>query len=239
MPSYPLKRETLAEQVAQALIDRIYAESLKPGDSLPSTMQLATDFDVSRPVIREALKTLEGQGIIEISNGRSAVVKPITGEALRVFFRRALALEDQTLLELLELRRGIEIQGAILAAERRTVEELAQMKSIVNQMREVIHQPEMYAGLDLKFHLLIASASHNRLMFYLVESIRDALHSTIMGGLRSRFSVDQLERVQSVHEEIVQHIGQGDKQATMAAMAMHFDDAIGAVFSRLASEKGG
>lgn len=232
MPPVNIRRETLVEQVAQALIDHIYTESLKPGDALPSTTRLATDFDVSRPVIREALKTLEGQGIIEVSNGRNAIVKPITGDTLRRFFTRALALNEETVLELLEIRRGIEVQSAILAAERRTDTDLEQIQSVLMQMRDVIKRPEAYARLDLKLHLLIAAASHNQLMYHLIESIRDALHNTILEGLRSRGTPEQLERVQQIHEDIVQQIARKDSKTAAEAMGAHFDDAISAVFAR-------
>ena len=77
-----LTRESLAEQVAQSLTDYIY-NSLEPDDVLPSTAKLAEEYDVSRIVIREALKFLEAQDIIEVANGKRAKVKPISANILR------------------------------------------------------------------------------------------------------------------------------------------------------------
>lgn len=225
-----LHRATLAEQVAQALVEQIDTAQLKPGDPLPSTAELASQFEVSRPVIREALKSLQGRGIIDVTNGKSAVVKPLSGDMLRVFFQRAISMERGTLLELLEVRRGIEIQCALLAARRRTAEELTQMQVIVGKMAEQLHNPAAYVELDYDLHLHIATATHNRVMYYLIESIREATKDTIREGLRHRLTSDQIQRVQEAHEAIVRQIETQSPEGAAAAMAEHFDDAIRVVF---------
>lgn len=225
-----LKRETLAEQIAAALIEFINAENLKPGDSLPATSVLVAQFGVSRPVIREALKTLEGREIIEIANGRKAIVKPISSRSLTSFFERALTQHKHSLIDLLEVRRGIEVESAYLAAQRRTEQHVSDMRAILTEMELHLHNPEPYTELDLRLHLLIALATHNDLMYHLVESIRGALRDAIMWGLRSRFSEEQLQHVQQLHVEIVQQIADKNPERAAAAMASHFDDAITAVF---------
>ena len=115
--SEKLHRETLAEQARNALLDLIARRGLREGDVLPSEMSLAGEFGVSRQVIREALKALQGQGVIEILNGRGAVVRPVDHSALVVFFQRAVHLNQRTIIELIEVRKGIEIQSAMLAAD--------------------------------------------------------------------------------------------------------------------------
>src|SRR5512135_1083989 len=110
---------TLADQAADRLLEYIEAQHLKPGDLLPSETSLAGSFGVSRPVIREALKNLEGKGIIEIVNGKGALVKPIDSDPLRLFFQRAMHLEKDAIIDLMEVRKGIEVEAAVLAAGRR------------------------------------------------------------------------------------------------------------------------
>src|SRR5262245_60167362 len=100
-----LRRETLAEQVSQNLVEYIQTQGLKPGDALPSEARLPVDFGVSRPIIREALKSLAGKGVIEIVNGRGAIVKPIDSETLSEFFERAMHENDNTIIELMEVRK--------------------------------------------------------------------------------------------------------------------------------------
>ena len=88
-----LVHKSLVEQLADALTARIETEGMKPGDRLPSTATLVDDFGVSRPVVREALKILEGRGVIEMSGGRSAVIRPVSGDVLALFFQRAVMLD--------------------------------------------------------------------------------------------------------------------------------------------------
>ncbi|MDX2138226.1 MAG: FCD domain-containing protein [Chloroflexota bacterium] len=230
MSTVKLNRATLAEQVAEALIDRIEVNGLKPGDPLPSINRLADEFGVSKPIIREALRTLEGRELIVTSNGRAPMIKPISGDSLRLFFERAVIIDTESMIELLEIRRGLEIQSVTLAARKRTDDQAAEMRSVVMEMREHLYDPNEYTELDIKLHFLIASASRNTLMLYLIQSIRDVLRSTIKEGLRSRFSETQIRRVQELHEAVVDAVTVQDVTAAAEAMAAHFDDAIDAIY---------
>lgn len=222
----PLHRETLAGQVAQHLLVEIESGRLSPGDTLPSEALLGARYNVSRPIVREALKTLAARGIIEIANGKSATVKPLNSDPIRDFFQRAVQLNRQTIIDLLELRRGIEIQSATLAAERRTPEDLAELERVVAAMRAHLHDPIAYSALDLELHMRIASASRNMMVYYLVESIRHQLHDTIREGMRRRNPGAEYERVQQLHEEVLRALRQGDALWAGRAMAQHFDEAI-------------
>lgn len=222
--------KSLVEQVTDAIVDLIESDGLKPGDKLPSTAALTQTYGVSRPVVREALKTLEGRGMIEISGGRSAVIRPVSGEVLRSYFKRAMTVEHDNSLDILEVRYGIEMQCARLAAERRSQEELAGLTTLVERMRDQLDQPETYADLDVTLHLLIAESTQNTLLYQLVHSIRDALRDMIREGLAQRLTPEELERVQSAHEHIVAAIAAADPDAAAQAMAFHFDDAIRAIF---------
>ena len=225
-----LVHKSLVEQLTDVLTERIEAEALKPGDKLPSTAALTEEYGVSRPVVREALKILEGRGVIEMSSGRSAVIRPVTGEVLQSYFRRAMTVEHNNSLDILEVRYGIEVQCARLAAERRSDEELAGLKSLVEEMRTQLDQPESYADLDVSLHLLIAQSTQNTLLYHLVRSIRDALRDMIREGLAQRLTIQELELVQIAHERIVENIAASDPEGAARAMAYHFDDAIRAIF---------
>ena len=224
-----LNRETLAEQVADAIANYIETEQLGPGDSLPSTVKLAENFGVSRPVIREALKTLEGREILTITNGRTAMVKPITGDGLRNFFSHAIALDRKSLIELLEVRNGLEVQSAALAAKNGTNEDIVELEKTLIRMRQSLNDPTIYTELDVRFHTQIAAATKNKLMFLLIESIREALANTIQEGLRSRFNNEQFERVQELHELVFDSIKTRDHTRAAEAMTKHFSDAIDAI----------
>ncbi len=221
-----INRGTLADQVTDRLLEYIEAQHLRPGDLLPSETCLVNSFGVSRPVIREALKSLEGKGVIEIVNGKGALIRPIDSDPLRLFFRRAMQMETSTMLELMEVRKGLEVQSAILAAQRRNEKDLAAIRRVLCAMRENMNDLDAYTRLDVEFHLCIAAASHNTMMVSLVETIRDALRNTIIAGLKSRGPALHLESIQQTHELLFQTLVDGNIQAANDAMLRHFDEAI-------------
>lgn len=233
-----LNRETLADQAAETLMSYIKTSHLQPGDRLPSETQLASKFGVSRPVIREAFKMLNARGLIETGFGRAATVKPMSGETLSAFFGRAVELE-KGVLEMLEVRRGIEVQSAFLAAQRRTPEELVAMEKTVKQMRAHLSKPSQYAEYDVTFHLQVAAASQNKILYFLVESIRNALKEVILVGLKHRASKEEFERVQETHEHILEAIKRKNSSAASKVMAAHFDDAVAAISLRAVTKKTG
>ena len=230
-----LTRETLSDQIAQHLADFIL-EELAPGSGLPSEANLAERFGVSRPVVREALRSLAAQGVVEIIGGKGTVVRPVDDRLLRLFFQRALQVGTDTSIELMEVRKPLEVQSATLAAERRTDEELAVIGSKVAAMRTKINHLEAYAQLDVEFHLLVALATHNTTMCHLIGSIRDSLRETIEAGLRRRNTRAQLERVQLLHEEIYNAIAAADPIAAASAMTRHFDEAVTALITPVGSD---
>ncbi len=221
-----VRRQTLADQVAESLLSYIGAERLKPGDLLPPESKLAEEFGVSRPVIREAMKSLEGKGVTMTVNGRGAVVRTTDGEPLRFFFERAVHLEARTVVELMEVRYGIETRCAALAAQRRTAEDVEALTETITAMRANLGSVEAYAELDLQFHLRIAAATGNSMLYFLVESIRQALKNSIIEGLHRRPTLSDLEFVQRLHEDVFAAIKRQQVQKALRAMVRHFDEAV-------------
>jgi GntR family transcriptional regulator, transcriptional repressor for pyruvate dehydrogenase complex len=208
------------------LVQFIESQDLQPGDLLPSEVKMSEDFGVSRPVVREALQALSAQGVIEIASGKGAIVRPIDDKLLRLFFKRAIQFDHATLLQLMEVRASIEVQSAMLAAQRRTSNDLARILDTVNAMRNQLDDLGAYADLDVEFHLLIASATHNPVLYHLISSIRESLKDAIREGLRRRDTKEQLERVQVLHEMIATAIERGDHQEAGRAMTQHVGEAV-------------
>jgi len=221
-----LSRETLADQAARNLLVFIQAQALKPGSFLPPETQLAADLGVSRPIIREALKSLEGKGIVEVMSGKGAVVKPLDSQQLELYFQRAIQIDSEALIDLLELRKGIEVQSAALAAQRRTAEELAQLAEVVGEMRHNLRDSDVYVKLDITFHQLIAAMTRNTMIHALVGALRAAINDTLNESIIRRQTDEQLERVQVGHEAILACLERGDAEEAGRAMAAHFADAI-------------
>jgi len=96
----------------------------------------------------------------------------------------------------------------------------------VTAMAQNLHDLETYANLDVEFHLLIAAAARNTMMYYLIGSIRESLEDAVLQGLRSRHSQAELERVQQTHELIFEGIKAKNPDRAAAMMTLHFDEAI-------------
>ena len=224
-----ITRGTLAEQVVERLLEYIDQQHLGPGDLLPSETSLAASFGVSRPVVREALKHLEGKDIIEIVNGKGALIRPIATDPLRLFFQRAMRMDHKTMVELMEVRKGLEVQAAGLAAERRDPQDLQAIREVAQAMRAAMGDLNNYVRLDVDFHLRIAAASHNTMLVALVESIREALRNTIITGLESRGPALQVEPIQFTHELLLRNLEEQNVNGAEQAMIRHFDEAIQAI----------
>ncbi|MCP4167315.1 MAG: FadR family transcriptional regulator [Chloroflexi bacterium] len=229
MMNTELTYKSLVEQLTDALMDQIEQEQLGPGDALPTAAALMRIHGVSRPVVREALKILEGRGVIEMAVGRSAVIRPLSEEVLTSFFQRAISLEDKNFKEVMEVRYGVELQSANLAAQRRTQEQLHDLQTLLQEMRTHIDDSETFIDLDVQFHMLIAGATQNELLYYLLNGIRDALQDVMHERARFQPSSEDLKLVQEAHEKIVDMIATSNPEGATQAMALHLDDAVRAV----------
>src|SRR5579875_2625798 len=169
-----LRRETLSEQVASQVLQYIRTHALQPGALLPSETRLSDEYGVSRQVVREALRSLQGRGVLNVVNGRGAMLRPLDGATFSFTFSRAIQLDTHSLVELMEVRLGLEMQCASLAAQRRMDRDVAELTRLVTAMRAQLFDEAAYAELDLAFHLAIAKASGNALLYHLVDSIREA-----------------------------------------------------------------
>lgn len=231
-------RRTLSEQVAEQILNHIVSSRLVPGDRLPPEGALAEEYGVSRPVVREAMRSLQARGVTETANGKSAIIRRPDAASLEFYFSWGSRLRPDALIELMEVRRGIEMQAATLAARRRTAPQIGELQRLVELMRQSMGDPDVYAENDLQFHLEIARASHNETIQVLVESIRSVLRDSIVEGLKARRTQAEMDKVQELHEEILRDLVAGDADASLHAMMSHFDDAVTAMVRSSASVEG-
>ncbi|MCS6773297.1 MAG: FadR/GntR family transcriptional regulator [Anaerolineae bacterium] len=218
--------QSRALRLANMLTDHIVQSGVSPGDVLPSEHKLAEQYGVSRPVVREALRLLAGRGVVEIVNGRGAVVKPLDSQPLLAYFEHAVRIQRMSFRQIMEIRRPLEVQCARLAALRRTSDQLDAMYSVVNRMRRHIGNADAYVDLDRELHHLIGEASGNLLLAHMVSALRDALNSLTHEILYRRRNRQQLERVHALHETIVTEIGYRNADAAAHAMEIHFTEAL-------------
>ncbi|HET7658716.1 MAG TPA: GntR family transcriptional regulator, partial [Bacillales bacterium] len=127
MALQPIKKKRLFEEIILALEDYIEYEKVEPGEKLPSVNELSTLFNVSKTAVREALTVLHSNGIIESRAGVGIFLKGLEGDTLAQRVTKKL-LNQQELSDILEFRRGIEMETAALASFKASVKEVAEIE---------------------------------------------------------------------------------------------------------------
>jgi GntR family transcriptional repressor for pyruvate dehydrogenase complex len=216
-----ISRTRLSDTVKQRLMQLILDQALKPGDELPSEGDLAERFGVSKPTIREALRALAAVGVVEIVQGKRACVRHPSSEPLEGFFRFAISYSDQGLREVIELRRKLETEIAVLAAERATATQVAQMEAAVARMKGAVGTIEPWLDADLQLHMALAESAGNSLMFYLMEALGGVVRES-MRVLHLQRGPQGVEATLGRHEQIVRAVEARDTEAVRRAMDAHY-----------------
>src|SRR5213080_1263076 len=219
----PVGRASVVDSVIERLEDLIFSR-LEPGEALPSEGQLAEALGVSRLSVREATRTLEARGLLDISKGRRPRVAAPNGSLVGDFFQIAVRRDPRALLDLLEVRRALEVHIAALAARRATSSEIADMEMSINAMRAADHQFEAFHTADVRFHENLAAASGNRMLVFLIEAFAEPLRAS---RLRS-FAGHQargggIDDVIEQHQTILDAVKARNPKAAAQAMRSHLE----------------
>jgi GntR family transcriptional repressor for pyruvate dehydrogenase complex len=203
------------------ILAMIKSGEIQPGDKLPPERELATAMQVSRPSLREALRTLAFMGIVEIIHGQGVYVTTLQPDLLVEHLDFIFALEDYTFLQLLEARKIIEPGFAELAARRIKNSEIIELKDLLEESVESVEDPEYFMQVDIDLHKKIAEIAHNPILDHLMASV-DRL------GRASRSRTNRLPGVlqHSVqdHRAIVDAIVTHQPAAAREAMIQHLEN---------------
>ena len=220
-----LAREpSLTDRVLLHLLDSIASGRLRPGDRLPSERELGDMFGVSRTVVREAVRSLQAKGVVDVRSGRGATVVAVPAthltETLKLFLTGARGSDAVAPEQISEIRAMLEVRIVELACDRTTDHELAAMGAAIEAM-EADEDAQMASEHDVAFHRLIAVATHNPLFVILLDSVGDVLieirhRSLIIEGRKAR-AVEQ-------HRQILEALMARDPRDAVAAMKNHLDD---------------
>lgn len=208
--TFPLARLSAAEAVFNAIRSDIRSGALAVGAKLSSEAALASQFGVSRSVIREALRSCTALGLTVTKTGRGTFV-------VADHVANDLVLGQFSARDLTEARPHIEVPAAGLAAERRTTEDLEILRGMMASMAAET-DPEAWVTLDSSFHAAIARASGNKVFESVVADIRDALahQSETLNMVADRQHASDVE-----HHLILDAIEAGSAADASAAMAEH------------------
>jgi GntR family transcriptional repressor for pyruvate dehydrogenase complex len=199
---------------------------LSDGERLPGERELAQKFDISRPILREALKELEARGLLVSQHGGGTYVADIIGE---VFSRPLVDLirrHRQATKDYLEYRRQLEGMTAQLAAERATGTDRQLLRHILDDMRKA-HDEERFEdelASDVEFHNAIGDAAHNIILMHTLRACYRLLSDGIFYNRKMIFKIpDAHDAVMAQHAAIGRAIFEGDAGGARRAAEEHID----------------
>jgi DNA-binding FadR family transcriptional regulator len=225
---------TAASSVADALTEMILG-GLSPGSSLPSEADLATQFSVSRLTVREAVKKLEGRGLVELARGRRAVVREPDGSAFSTFIVSLIRNDPKGLFDLIELRMALETMSARFAARRSSRAGLQAMESAMQGMRDAAEDyrnaedkteaDRRFHDFDLQFHEALATASGNRVVAFLFEAMSVSLRQSFAMSRRGQtMRGSTREDTVTAHQAVLDAVRAGNDRAAAEAMRVHLSE---------------
>ena len=169
----PIGRRRLSDDVIGQLKTLLVEKNLKPGDKLPPERDLSGLFQVGRPSIREALRTLDILGFIDIRPGDGVYVQDPLGGSFLKSIQESLEiltqLEPKTLIEIFEVRMILEAKTASMAAQFAGPEDLAFLQNAFRELEDHLTDPKSYSEKDWEFHKAVARCSHNNVLFHLIN----------------------------------------------------------------------
>ncbi len=234
-----IKSYRLARQVANLISGTILRGEVAPGSRLPAERELAASFKCSRPTIREALHVLEALGLVEVRHGDGTYVSKAPSALSPRVLQQMLEHDDTLLLDMVEVRKEVEVRNAELAAKNATAEDIAELRKLLKQMEaDVRARRDDFEG-DVAFHLAIAEASRNRIRVFITTSVLLA-HSEVLHEARRRMIQRQEHVVRDFlreHQAIFKAIAKHDANAAVNAMLVHLEDAY-AQYTALVSRPG-
>jgi GntR family transcriptional regulator, transcriptional repressor for pyruvate dehydrogenase complex len=213
----PVKNAETPDMVATVL-DRL-TEHIVQGDfdesgTLPSEGKLTKSFGVSRTVVREAMRSLRAQGLVDVSQGRAPRVKPPDSKATVASLRLLLRRNKATLLHLVEVRQPVESEIAALAAERANDEHLRQLERAVHDLAAA-SQLEARIEADVRFHRILGEATGNPVFVLLLETLADFLRESRQKTL----AYSGVEQALAGHRAVLEAVRRHD--STKARETMH------------------
>lgn len=223
-------RKSLPDMVFERIQRAIKSGAYGPDERLPTEHDLAAEFEVSRPIVREALRRLRDQGLIYSRQGAGSFVRA-TGLRQPLGFGQMEKVAD--LVNCYEFRMTLEPEAAACAALRRDDRTLDAIAQALELMRDATNRQSHREDADFQFHLAIARASKNTYFATAMEALQD--HIAV--GMRSHgASVKRetagLARVFDEHREVYEVIRAGDADTARRLMKTHLDGSRARVFDR-------
>jgi len=219
----PIKPKSISDQIFEQLRDLIFRGKLSPGEKLPPERELANSFGVSRPSVKSAINKLINLGLVVQRQGQGTFVRSLESRYLENPLREVLEGEEVSIIDLLEVRLGLEVQSVGLAARRATVEDIQALETCVSDMLSKVDKGHVGSDEDVAFHMTIAFATKNSAQVYLMKNFYDLLFHGISESRFYLYEAGNLPAMGQQHSEILKSIRNKDPVAAQRCMETHIN----------------
>jgi GntR family transcriptional regulator, transcriptional repressor for pyruvate dehydrogenase complex len=229
----PVSRRTVAEEIREAVANRIQSRQLPPGSQLPSERELCEQFGVARTSLREAIQGLIMVGLIERRGNRAYVVEHLPTVQLDGHDRR-----KRRVRELFEVRQVVEVPIARLAACHATDEQRSEIAELAGSFSTDMKLAE-FRRLDREFHSAVARACGNQTLAELYEKVLESLFASrefdeLLSARSNRRAVREIIRSATVAHQAIGHaIAFRDSIVAVDAAERHLEQVEGQMISRM------
>lgn len=208
---FRIEHSRTADEVVQQIEGLILEGVLRAGNRLPGERELARQFDVSRPILRAALKELESRELLITRHGGGTYVADVIGEVFSKPIMRLISTHRKAIADYLEYRREIECIAAQYAAQRATEDDHEMLNRIMKRM-EVAHRnqdDEEETAIDVEFHNTIGECAHNIILLHTLRSCYRLLADGVFLNRTLIYSLPgardlMLEQHRAIHSAIVE-----------------------------------
>ena len=218
-----MARDSLVDSMVGDLLTRIVSGDLPPGARVPPEPALAEAYEVSRLTVREAVRQLVAIAVVRVERGRGTTVNPVaewTSVDAVVRAASARGTSREVSIQVLEMRRMIEVGAAELAGGRRTEDDVDRCRAHLEEMRAAHQRADVdaFVAADLAFHDVVLRSSGN----LLVPALYDPVRRLLMDTRRETSAVPDIQRhAIERHEQILAALVAADPEGSRRAMAAH------------------
>lgn len=210
------------QRLHEAIVERFHAlikqGSLEHGSKLPAERVLAEQLKVGRGSVREAIRTLELQGLAVSKHGSGTFINTQSLDAVTTLMTSSFGTSEAQLHDIFEVRHLLEPQLAALAAKRATLEDVARLSAILVEQQRQIMEGETGVDADTEFHFALATATHNTALVKVVSAVEDVLRQSRDQSLQQP---GRPQRSLDSHRQILEMIQAGDHLGARSAMEHH------------------
>lgn len=212
-----------SNDIVQQIKANIFEGKLTPGDRLPSEKELIEHFGVSRITVRDAMRVLESQGLVEIKVGAGggAFVTTPSAEPIAQVLTDMLRLQGISIQELVEARLVVETSIVTFAAERANQKDLDAMERAIEEARTARQEGvSRFTPFSVNFHIALAKAAKNQVLFFTVSSFRTPFYETLDKMIPDTHMAD---RAIEDHQKLLDAVSAHDAERARQVMREHLN----------------